>query len=63
MSDYRKKSGKERLLAHHKKLFRTPENLNHYSPEDYELAERRFLKYFVLGHGTGADKKFLKKAG
>ena len=63
MSNCRAKSGKEKLLEYHRKQFRTPENLNHYSPEDYELAERKFLKCFVLGHGSRADKKSLRKIG
>jgi len=63
MSNCRAKSGKERLLEYYRKLFRTPENLNHYSPEDYELAERKFLKFFVLGQESKADKKFLRKIG
>jgi hypothetical protein len=63
MSTCRAKSGKERLLEYHRKLFRIPENLNHYSPEDYELAERKFLKCLVLGHGSGEGKKPSRKTG
>lgn len=39
------KSGIELLLEKYAAIFRTPENLNHYSEEDYQAAERKFLKY------------------
>ena len=39
------KSGIELLLEKYAAIFRTPENLNHYSKEDYQAAERKFLKY------------------
>lgn len=39
------KSGIELLLEKYAAIFRTPENLNHYSQEDYQAAERKFLKY------------------
>jgi hypothetical protein len=42
MSNRRAKSEKERLLGIIESCSRTPENLNHYSPEDYELAEENF---------------------
>jgi hypothetical protein len=61
MSNCRANSGKEKLLDYHRKRFRTPENLNHYSPEDYELAERKFLKCFVLGQESKVGKKFSRK--
>jgi hypothetical protein len=37
--------GVTRLLNEYKKIFRIPENLNFYSEEDYQQAERKFLKY------------------
>jgi hypothetical protein len=63
MPTCRAKSGKERLLEYHRKLFRTPENLNHYSPEDYELAEKKFLKCIVLGQESKAGNKSSRKIG
>ena len=63
MSNCRAKSGKEKLLEYHRKQFRTPENLNHYSPEDYELAEKKFLKCFVLGQESKPGKKSSMKIG
>ena len=59
----RTKTGKERLLEHYRRIFRTPENLNHYSPEDYKLAERKFLKCFVLGSESDTDRKSPEKIG
>jgi hypothetical protein len=63
MSNRRVKSGKEKLLEHYRRLFRTPENLDHYSPEDYELAERKFLKSVVIGDGPTERKNFFGKTG
>ncbi|NLI81561.1 MAG: hypothetical protein GX443_07715 [Deltaproteobacteria bacterium] len=42
--------GSQLLLEKYLAIFRTPENLNHYSREDYRIAERKFLKY-ALEHG------------
>jgi len=41
----RYKSGIQLLLKKYRKLFRTPENLDHYSETDLRRAERKFLKY------------------
>ena len=42
------RTGLQRLIDCHRRKFRIPENLDHYSPRDLERAERRYLK-FVLG--------------
>jgi hypothetical protein len=39
------KSGIQLLLRAYKAIFRTSENLDHYSETDYRIAERKFLKY------------------
>jgi hypothetical protein len=38
-------TGIQLLLQRYKKMFRIPENLNHYSKPDYEIAEKKFLKH------------------
>lgn len=48
--------GMEQLLRYYRDLFRVPENLNHYSAKDYKIAEKKFVKYAVLGLGTGGQK-------
>ena len=53
---FQSKSGIELLLEKYLAIFRTPENLNHYSKEDYQAAERKFLKY-ALGNGNTQLKK------
>jgi hypothetical protein len=53
---FQSKSGIELLLEKYIAIFRTPENLNHYSKEDYQVAERKFLKY-ALGNGNSELKK------
>jgi len=38
----------------YRKEFRIAENMNHYSEENYKIAERKFLK-FALGIGDSKD--------
>jgi hypothetical protein len=51
-------SGIKRLLRKYRDVFKIPENLNHYSDEDYKIAERKFLKY-ALGETKVEDQKWL----
>ena len=37
--------GIKALIEMYKKMFRIPENLNHYSKKDFRKAERKFLKH------------------
>jgi hypothetical protein len=41
--------GIRNLLIHYKTIFRTPENLDHYLASDLRAAEKKFLKYALLG--------------
>ena len=43
-------SNLERVIDYHRRIFRTPENLNHYSQADFKIAERKFLKFKLTGH-------------
>ena len=52
-----KTSGLKSLINKYRKLFRTPENLNHYSEEDYKEAERKFLKFSLSGHSADSNPK------
>jgi hypothetical protein len=45
------KSGIQLLLEKYRELFRTPENLDHYSYTDLRRAERKFLKYALEERG------------
>lgn len=47
--DGREKDGMMKLLGYYKALFRTPENLNHYSEVDLRVAEKKFLKSILFG--------------
>jgi hypothetical protein len=38
-------SGVKLLVKKYREQFRIEENLNHYSKENYKIAERKFLKY------------------
>ena len=40
-----KTTGLEVIIKTYKEIFSIPENLNHYSEEDYKKAEKKFLKY------------------
>ena len=42
------RSGIEMLSQRYRTIFRIPENINHYSKEDYPVVERKFLKYALL---------------
>ena len=44
------KPGIERLVATYIDAFQIPENLNHYAPDDFEKAQRQFVR-FCLQHG------------
>jgi hypothetical protein len=41
----RRRNGIQSLINRHKKLFRIPENLNYYAPNDYKNAEGKYLIY------------------
>jgi len=41
----RSNPGIKKLTQKYRTLFRVPENLNHYSKQDFSIAERKFLKY------------------
>jgi hypothetical protein len=43
----RKNPGVILLISRYRKMFRVPENLNYYSTEDFDLAERKFIKMAV----------------
>jgi hypothetical protein len=51
---YDQNSGLKLLVEKYRKEFRVAENLNHYSEENYKIAERKFLK-FALSIGDSID--------
>ena len=53
-NDYSQKTGIKLLVEKYRKKFRIAENMNHYSEENYKIAERKFLK-FALGTGDSKD--------
>jgi len=46
--NFKENEGMRLLLKHYRKIFRISENLNYYSKKDYEIAEKKFLKYTLL---------------
>jgi hypothetical protein len=55
MKHHGSKHGIERLVSVYVDAFQIPENLEHYAPEDFEKAQRRYVR-FCLQHGPG-DRK------
>jgi hypothetical protein len=53
--DGKEQAGIRNLLCHYKAVFRMPENLNHYTQSDFRVAERKFLKYVLLGRDSEKD--------
>jgi hypothetical protein len=53
-NNYRQNNGIKRLVEKYRKKFRIAENFNHYSEENYKIAERKYLK-FALGMGDSKD--------
>jgi hypothetical protein len=49
-------SGAKRLVNKYKNNFRIPENINHYSEEDYQRAEKKYLR-FCLTTGMCEDRR------
>lgn len=47
----KKAKGIRLILKRYRDAFRIPENLNYYSEEDYQAAERKFVKFALLQGG------------
>ena len=55
-NDHSQKSGIKLLVEKYRKKFRISENINHYSRDNYKIAERKYLK-FALEKGDSKDHK------
>ncbi len=42
-----KADGLKNLIAIYRKAFHLPENINHYSDQDFKNAERQFIKFML----------------
>lgn len=51
MKEYKNRpdNGIQLLIKKHKDIFRMPENLEHYSQEDFKAAEKKYLKFILTG--------------
>jgi hypothetical protein len=58
--DSRTNRGIKSLIRLYKSIFRTPENLNHYSERDYRKAERKFLKYALEQRMIESDEELFE---
>jgi len=47
--DPQNSKGLKKLVEKYRKKFQQPENTQFYSEEDYKEAERKFIKYCLLG--------------
>lgn len=45
--DLKSENGLQRLVAYYQQLFDIKENVDHYSPSDYQNAKRSFVKYLL----------------
>lgn len=45
--DLKSENGLRNLVAHYQSLFDITENVNHYSPTDFQDAKRSFVKYLL----------------
>jgi hypothetical protein len=54
----KKPIGIELLIKKYKEIYRIPENLGHYSEEDFRTAERKFLKWAVGGGESNREQLF-----
>lgn len=54
------RNGLECLVKHLRTEFRIPENLNHYSKEDFRAAERKYIEYCIdfglIGASLGSGR-------
>jgi hypothetical protein len=47
--DFKAKDGIQLLLKKYRDSFRIPENVDYYSKSDYRIAEKKFIKYVLMG--------------
>lgn len=45
--DSKPTNGLQNLVAYYQSLFDREENIDHYSPDDYQNARRKFVKYLL----------------
>jgi hypothetical protein len=43
-----KEAGLRKMIRKGREIFQIPENINHYSPENYKVAEKIFIKRCIL---------------
>lgn len=55
--DGKENEGMVKLLCHYKSIFRTAENLDHYSESDFREAEKKFLRYVLFGHEMNTGQR------
>lgn len=54
--DGQSENGLQNLVAYYQDLFDIKENLEHYSPADYQNAKRSFVKYLLNNRGLLEEK-------
>jgi hypothetical protein len=54
--DSKQNAGIKSLVKKYRAMFEIPENLNHYSKEDYKIAEKRFIKFALAEHNVSVPK-------
>ncbi len=54
--DSKQNAGIKSLVKKYRSIFEIPENLNHYSKEDYKIAEKRFIRFALAEHNISVPK-------
>jgi hypothetical protein len=54
--DSKQNAGIKSLVRKYRSIFEIPENLNHYSKEDYKIAEKRFIKFALEENNVSVPK-------
>jgi hypothetical protein len=60
--DGRENEGMMKLLCYYRSIFRTDENVNHYSQADFREAEKKFLKHTLLGHDLNSGRGEMERS-
>ena len=54
--DSKHNQGIQLLVKKYRDMFQIPENLNHYSSENYKIAEKRFIRHALAEHYVSVPK-------
>ena len=56
-NDSRNTMGIQLFRNKYRKIFRTPENFDYYTKEDFKTAERKFLRWVLAGGASNINRQ------